>query len=67
MISGSAFQGATAVRFGSVEASNCTVNPGGTKITAYSPPESAGQVDVTVTTPGGTSAITSQAGPFIVS
>jgi hypothetical protein len=59
VISGSGFQGATAVHFGSVEASSFTVNSGGTKITAYTPPETAGQVDVTVTTPGGTSATTS--------
>ena len=66
VIKGSDFQGATAVHFGSVAASGFTVNKAGTKITVYSPAESAGQVDVTVTTPGGTSP-TSSADLFIVS
>ena len=54
------------MHFGSVAASGFTVNKAGTKITVYSPAESAGQVDVTVTTPGGTSP-TSSADLFIVS
>ena len=66
VISGSAFQGATAVHFGSVAATSVSVNKAGTKITVYSPPETAGQVDVTVTTPGGTSA-TGPADLFIFS
>ena len=66
VITGSSFQGTTAVHFGSVEATSFSVNTAGTKITAYSPPEAAAQVDVTVTTPGGTSA-TSSADLFIVS
>jgi hypothetical protein len=55
-ITGSNFNGATAVRFGSSTAS-FTVNSG-TSITAVSPPGS-GSVNVTVTTPAGTSAISS--------
>jgi len=55
VITGTGFNGATTVRFGAIPASSFTINKAGTKITAYSPPESAGTVDVTVTTPGGTS------------
>jgi hypothetical protein len=66
VIKGSDFQGATAVEFGSVSAGGFTVNKAGNKITVYSPAQSAGQVDVTVTTPGGTSP-TSSADLFIVS
>jgi len=53
-ITGTGFNGATAVRFGSTAATSFTVNSD-TKITAYSP-AGTGTVDVTVTTPGGTSA-----------
>jgi len=66
VISGSGFQGATAVHFGTVEATSFSVNKAGTKITAYSPAEPAGHVDVTVISPGGTSPTTS-ADEFIVS
>ena len=55
VIMGSGFTGATSVLFGSVAATGVTVNRGGTKITAYSPAQAPGTVDVTVTTPGGTS------------
>jgi len=55
-ITGTEFTGATAVRFGSAEASSFTVNSA-TSITAVSPPGLGGTVDVTVTTPAGTSAI----------
>lgn len=65
IISGSDLQGVTAVQFGSVEATSFSVNKAGTKITAFSPPEVAGQVDVTVTTPGGIST-TSSADLFTV-
>ena len=41
--------------FGSVPATSFTVNRAGTKITAYSPPETAGTVDIVVTTPQGPS------------
>jgi hypothetical protein len=52
-VSGANFSGATVVKFGSVPAT-FNVNSA-TQITAKSPAESAGTVDVTVTTPGGTS------------
>jgi hypothetical protein len=53
-IAGSGFTGATAVSFGSVAATSVTV-VAGTQITATAPAQSAGAVDVTVTTPDGTS------------
>ena len=53
-ITGSAFTGATAVRFGSTEASGFTVNSA-TSITAPAPAGTSGIVDVSVTAPGGTS------------
>ncbi len=53
-ISGSGFNGATAVDFGSAPSTNFTVKP--TKIVAYSPAVSdSGVTNITVTTPGGTS------------
>ena len=56
-ITGSNFTGATKVLFGAVAASSFTVNSA-TQITAVSPAAAgSGTVDVTVTTPGGTSAI----------
>jgi len=55
-ISGTGFTGATRVMFGSTAASSYTVN-NVTSITATSPVGSAGIVDITVTTTGGTSAI----------
>lgn len=54
-INGSGFTGATAVNFGSTAGTGMTVNSA-TEITVTSPAETAGMVDVTVTTPGGTSA-----------
>jgi regulation of enolase protein 1 (concanavalin A-like superfamily) len=54
-ITGANFTGATAVDFGTVPASTFTVNSGGS-ITATAPAKAAGTVDVTVKTPGGTSA-----------
>ena len=54
-INGTGFTGATAVSFGGTAASTFTVNSS-SKITATAPAESAGTVDITVTTPGGTSA-----------
>jgi len=60
-ITGSGFTGASQVRFGTVAASNFTV-VSDTQITAFSPAGS-GKVDVTVSTPGGTSA-TSNADQF---
>ena len=57
-ISGSGFTGATAVTFGSKLANGYTVDSD-TEITATSPNSDNGTVDVTVTTPDGTSPITS--------
>ena len=54
-ITGTGFTGATSVKFGSTPATSFAVTSD-TSITAASPAESAGTVDVTVTTPGGTSA-----------
>ncbi|WP_345718612.1 IPT/TIG domain-containing protein [Kineosporia mesophila] len=54
-ITGTGLTGATAVKFGSANATSFTVNSA-TSITAVSPAGSAGAVDITVVTPGGTSA-----------
>jgi hypothetical protein len=53
-ITGTNFTGASAVSFGATPASTFTVNSS-TSITATAPAEAAGTVDVTVTTPAGTS------------
>jgi hypothetical protein len=53
-ITGTGFLGATAVRFGGFAAASFTVNSN-TSITAVSPGEAVGAVDVAVTTLGGTS------------
>ncbi len=59
-IEGTAFvAGATTVQFGEHAATNVKVNSVGS-LTATAPPEPAGIVDVTVTTPGGTSATSSK-------
>jgi phospholipase C len=57
-ITGTAFTEATAVTFGSAGAATSTV-VSATSITASAPPEPAGAVDVSVTTPGGTSPVSS--------
>jgi hypothetical protein len=54
-ITGSYFTGTTVVAFGTIPASNVVV-VSDTEITANSPPQAAGMVDVTVTAPGGISA-----------
>ncbi|MBS0582315.1 MAG: IPT/TIG domain-containing protein, partial [Proteobacteria bacterium] len=54
-ITGTNLSGATAVQFGATNAASFTVNSA-TSITAVAPAGSAGAVDVTVTTAGGTSA-----------
>ena len=59
-ITGSNFTGTLSVRFGGAPAKSFEVSPTGTSITATSPP-GAGLVYVTVTTPGGASAITNKA------
>jgi IPT/TIG domain-containing protein/fibronectin type III domain protein len=58
-ITGTGFSGATAVDFGANEGIIVSVNSD-TSMTVESPPGTIGTVDVTVTTPGGTSAITSK-------
>jgi len=55
-ITGSNFTGATAVSFGGAPASSFTVNST-TQITATAPPRPAGTLDITVTTPSGTSVV----------
>ncbi len=57
-ITGSNFMGVTQVYFGSLAATSYVLNSP-TSITAYSPAEAAGVVDVAVQTPGGTSAVSS--------
>jgi len=61
-ITGTGFTGATAVKFGTTSATGFTVNSA-TSITATAPAGSAGTVDITVVTVGGTSA-TSAADQF---
>jgi hypothetical protein len=56
-ISGADFIGEVTVKFGAAEASAVTVNSS-TSITATAPPGAAGTVDVTVTTPSGSSPAT---------
>ena len=55
VITGANFTGATGVKFGATAAATFTVNSA-TQVTATSPAGSAGTVDVTITTVGGTSA-----------
>ena len=63
-ITGKDFSGATKVLFGTMRAAGFLVNrssPGhtpGTQITVAAPAHAAGTVNVRVTTPGGTSAVT---------
>jgi IPT/TIG domain/Cep192 domain 4 len=54
VITGRGFTGATGVSFGGTAATNFTVDPAAAHITATSPP-GTGTVDITVTTPAGTS------------
>jgi alpha-tubulin suppressor-like RCC1 family protein len=54
-IRGEDLRGATAVRFGSAEATGVTPNAEGTAVTAVAPSGSSGTVDVVVTTPEGSS------------
>ena len=56
-VTGTSLYGTTAVNFGSVPGTAVTVNAAGTRLTVVSPPEAPGTVDVTVTTPWGTSAV----------
>jgi hypothetical protein len=57
IITGRNFVGATSVDFGTVPSGAITVNRHGSKIITYAPAESAGTVDIRVTTVGGTSDI----------
>ena len=57
-ITGNNFTGATSVNFGGTNATSFTVNSD-TQITAVAPAHSKGTVDITVTTPYGTSATSS--------
>jgi hypothetical protein len=71
-ITGTGFTGASTVHFGGTVAASFGVNSD-TSITAVSPAEAAGTVDVTVTTPGGTSPTSSAddftfvSGPIVTS
>jgi alpha-tubulin suppressor-like RCC1 family protein len=58
-ITGASFTEVESVKFGSVAAASYTVNSV-SSITAVSPPEVAGKVNVTVTTPIGTSALSTK-------
>ncbi len=53
-LTGTGFTTVTAVDFGTTPASSFTIHSD-TSITAISPPEASGKVDITVTTPGGSS------------
>lgn len=55
VLTGTNFNGTSAVKFGTTAATSFTVNSN-TQITAVSPAHAAGTIDVTVTTPVGTSA-----------
>jgi hypothetical protein len=55
-VTGTRFTGATAVKFGTTAGTSLTVNSG-TRITVTAPAHAAGNSDVRVMTPGGTSAI----------
>jgi len=58
-LTGTNFTKATSVKFGAASAASfVVVSP--TSITAVSPPQAAGKVDITVTTPSGTSPITAK-------
>jgi PKD repeat protein len=55
-LTGNGFTGATAVRFGAAAGTGLTVNSS-SRITVIAPAHTAGTIEVTVTTPGGTSAV----------
>ena len=57
-VTGSGFTGASGVFFGGIPALSFTVNSD-TSITAVSPPQAQGTVDITVQTPSGSSAVSS--------
>jgi hypothetical protein len=59
VITGTNLAGTSGVDFGGVEATSFQVNSS-TSVTAIAPPEPAGVTDITVTTPGGTSVVTTK-------
>ena len=56
-LTGSGFRPGTQVRFGTAAATGVAVSPDGTQLTALAPAHSAGTVDVSVTTPGGSATL----------
>ncbi|HLN42637.1 MAG TPA: IPT/TIG domain-containing protein, partial [Acidimicrobiales bacterium] len=58
-VTGTNLTGATAVNFGGTAGTGVSVNGGGTSLTVNAPAEAAGTINVTVTTPAGTSATSS--------
>src|ERR1700681_659502 len=56
-VTGTNLGGASTVTFGSGAGTNIAVNGGGSSLTVTAPAGAVGKTDVTVTTPGGTSAI----------
>jgi len=66
-IKGSSFQSGASVAFGGVAAAGVTVNSGGTAITAATPAQGDGSVNVEVTNPNGQTAILADAFSYITS
>jgi hypothetical protein len=62
-VTGTGFSGATVVKFGTTAGTGLVVNSS-TSISITSPAEAASTVDVTVTTPGGTSVVNAPADQF---
>jgi histidinol dehydrogenase len=58
-ITGTGLYGATSVKFGSVAATSFKADSKGTKLMVTVPAQGAGTVNIVITTPGGTSTITS--------
>ena len=56
-LTGSGFRAGMQVRSAASSATGVSVNPGGTQLTALAPAHSAGGVNVSVTTPGGSAAL----------
>ena len=65
-VTGTGFTGATVVKFGTTAGTGLVVNSS-TSISIISPAEAAATVDVTVTTPGGTSVVNAPADQFTFS
>ena len=60
-VTGANLTGATTVDFGTTAGTSIVVNGGGASLTVTSPAEANGTIDVTVITPGGTSAVNAPA------